>query len=536
MTVTNGGWGTTHPFGVIKVLSWADYIIDIYGDCLSFRTYHALAAAVRGSPPGAGDAEFWMVMVALDKSAARQDVGHDVVLAIWQELVGRELSPPSVQRFQGHPDLPALGRFSEDRLRTAGSGLYQRSGRLLLAEWVRECTWDGGGSAFLTWEPLAAGDPDAAIVARDLLAAAVGSLPRERDRTVLAQRLGAGGHGAMTLEEIGHGLQLPAERVRQIQSSAIDQLCQPHTPARGSHYVGRLISGLLEDAADDGVEPAAALVTLAEAACPGVPAMLAVLVLARLAGFSKYATVHLSAEVSSHYAVPQPAGAQRARSAVLAAERLARMLPRTEWPGGRKLAPPRHAIRPQRHADADGAGTWQSVKLEREVGYDSVAELSFIRMLDRAPQVLWFCEQPVAIGYSFDGRHRTYYPDLLMATGDGYCVLVEVKPLPDMPLAVNQAKAAAARQFCARHGWGYLLTDAGGQTLHDLLALPVPEPAAQAFAEALHAAGTMTWRDVKASRERHQLASLQVSALALQRGWEIRLAPYRITDANGLVA
>ncbi len=41
-----------------------------------------------------------------------------------------------------------------------------------------------------------------------------------------------------------------------------------------------------------------------------------------------------------------------------------------------------------------------------------------------APQVPWFCEQSAAIGYIFAGRHRTYYPDLLAATKDGYCILI----------------------------------------------------------------------------------------------------------------
>lgn len=62
------------------------------------------------------------------------------------------------------------------------------------------------------------------------------------------------------------------------------------------------------------------------------------------------------------------------------------------------------------------------------MAFESRDELSLIRALDMAPQVPWFCEQPAAIGYIFAGRHRTYYPDLLAATRDGYCILIEVKP------------------------------------------------------------------------------------------------------------
>jgi hypothetical protein len=470
------------------------------------------------------------------------DAGHpevraaDLVLEIWQELVGAVLSPAAAWRFSAHPDLATLCRYGEGRLRAAGADLYHRTGRLLLAEWVRECAWGGGGSISVDWARLAVGDPDAALMSRDLLAAAVASVPWERDRVVLAQRLGLDGDAGMTLQAIGESLGLTRERVRQLQNRAVDQMCRRHMPPWASNYVGEVIATVLSQAEDAGAELAVGLLTLAEAACPEIPAGLAARVLARLAGHSGNTSEHLAAEVMTLVAVRRTELAretQRARSAERAAERLGRMLPHAEWPGGRAPAPPCSAIRPQREAgNGDGAGTWESAKLAREVSYDSVAELSLIRALDRAPQILWFCEQPVAIGYTFAGRHRTYYPDLLAATGDGYCVLIEVKATPDMPLAINQAKAAAVRAFCARHGWGYLLTDAGGRTLHDLLTLPVPEQASREFAAALQQAGTMTWRDVKTHRERHGLTSLQVDALAIQRGWDIRLDPYRISAST----
>ena len=462
---------------------------------------------------------------------SRQPPG--AVLAIWQELVGFALSPASAGRFLARPELTVLCRYHEDRLRAAGAGLHQRSGRLLLARWARECAWDGGGSVALGWVPLALNDLDAVTVARDLLAAAVASVRSEQDRSVLAQRLGLDGDAAMTLAEVGAGLQLTSERVRRLQARALDQMCRRQAPPSAGNYAGEVIAGVISQAVAEGAGPAAALLTLAEAACPGTADGFAVQVLARLAGHDHYTSRHLAAEAMTLRAVHRTALADerhQAEQAEQAAERLDRMLQQAEWPGSQSPAPPRWSIRPQREADGDRAGSWPSAKLAREVGYDSVAELSLIRVLDRAPQVLWFCEQPAAIGYAFDGRHRTYYPDLLAVTDDGRCVLVEVKALPEMPLSVNQAKAAAARGFCARHGWGYLLTDANGRTLHDLAALDVPEPAAAGFARALGAAGTMTWREVKAQRRQHRLSAVQVSALAVQRGWEIRLGPYRISE------
>jgi hypothetical protein len=460
-------------------------------------------------------------------------VTPEEVLATWQGLVGWTLSPPRAEEFLARPEISTLGRHQAGRLRTAGAELHRRSGQLLLAQWARECAWDGGGTVTLDWARLAVSDADAVTVARDLVAVAVAGLPRERDRTVLAQRLGLDGDAALPLRDIGAGLHLSGERVRQVQDRAVGQLCRRHTPPSPGNYAGQVIAGVISEAADDGAEPAAALLTLAVAVCPGMPTGFAVQLLARLAGHNQHASRHLTAEVMTLLAVRRAQLARvprQARSAELAAERVGRMLQHAEWPGGRDPAPPRSAVRPQRATGGDEAGTWQSAKLGRAVAYESVAELALVRMIDQAPQVLWFCEQPAAIGYAFGGRHRTYYPDLLLATDDGACVLVEVKVLAEMPLAVNQAKAAAARAFCGRHGWGYLLTDASGRTLRDLARLAVPELAGQEFTRALRAAGTLGWRDVKAQRDRHGLTATQVSALALQRGWDVRLDPYRVSE------
>lgn len=78
----------------------------------------------------------------------------DLVLAIWQELNTHVLPPPRAQEFRNHPALSALCHHEPGRLRSSGADLYQQTGRLMLAEWARECTWDGGGSAALAWQAL----------------------------------------------------------------------------------------------------------------------------------------------------------------------------------------------------------------------------------------------------------------------------------------------------------------------------------------------------------------------------------------------
>ncbi len=139
--------------------------------------------------PGPGHAGNRAGNAAPPGQSATEPAGATLVLEIWQELVGARLSPDSVRRFRAHPDLTVLCHYDRRRLDVAGRQLYGRAGRLLLAEWARECAGDGGGTVNLSWAELAAGDPGAGVVARDLVAAAVGSLRSPRHRAVLTQRL-----------------------------------------------------------------------------------------------------------------------------------------------------------------------------------------------------------------------------------------------------------------------------------------------------------------------------------------------------------
>lgn len=486
--------------------------------------------SITGRGPGPGHAGNRARDAAPPGGSATEPAGPGLVLEIWQELVGATLLPDSVRRFRAHPDFTVLCHYDRRRLDAAGRQLYGRIGRLLLAEWARECAWDGGGTINLNWAELAAGDPDAEVVTRDLVAAVVESLPSPRDRAVLTQRLALDGDAPLTLQSIGERMGITRERVRQLQDRAMERMCRLRVPPGVRQYARQAIADVLNQAESAGVETGESLLTLAEAALPAVPVGLAAQVLAQLAGHSRQVSRHVAAEAVTLHAVRHAELAReacQARFAQRAAALLTRLLADAEWPGGRKPPPSRSLIIPQRgHDDAE---TWESAKLGRKVTFESRAELSLIRALDMAPQVTWFCEQPAAIGYIFEGRHRTYYPDLLAATEDGHCILIEVKPLLDMPLAINQAKAAAARAFCARNGWGFLVTDLR-RSLNGLATMPVPEEAAQQFTDALRETGTMTWQDIKARRAQGELTAVQVAALATQRGWYIRLSPYRMTE------
>jgi hypothetical protein len=456
------------------------------------------------------------------------------VLAIWQDIVGAALQPARAEQFLANPGLPTMCRYPEDRILAAGTELYRRTRGLRIAHWVRECAWDGGGTASLTWDQVTSLSPDAAIIIRDLLTAAIGGLPGERTQRIVMERLGLHGEPARTLRAIGADLDITGERVRQIQERALSQLRRRHQPPKPAHYVGEILAAVFADATGNGADVAHTLVALVDAADHTGSTRVLVQILAALTGHSDLARKHLSAEVETLVALRRAELVRNARDAAAAdraSERIGRMFSDVEWASGPAIVPDRSSITPQRAPnDQEGAGAWASTKLARAVSYESTGELRIIKTLDQARQIQWFCEQPVAIGYTLDGRHRTYYPDLMAVTDDGRCVLIEVKAQTDMATAINQTKMAAARAFCTRHGWGYLCTD-GYRSFQELQKLPIPESAAQVLTDALSRERRVMWADTAPIRAKYGITSLHIAALVVRRGWDLRLGPYRITES-----
>ena len=285
---------------------------------------------------------------------------------------------------------------------------------------------------------------------------------------------------------------------------------------------------MLNQAESGGAETGESLLTLAEAALPAVPVGLAARVLAQLAGHSRQVSKHVAAEAITRRVVRDAELAREARQAQFtkrAAALLTRLLADTEWPGGRKPVPPQSLIIPQRGHDAETCGRQQVGIVGAVPAGEDVTDC---RRLFAEPLHLW-CRIQHSYQRQFVPGLKRHLPSQLDGfPKDGYCILIEVKPRLDMPLAINQAKAAAARAFCARNGWGFLVTDLR-RSLNDLLTMPVPAEASRQFADALPKTGTMTWQDIKAHRAQCGLTAVQI-ALATQRGWYISLSPYRMTE------
>lgn len=178
----------------------------------------------------------------------------------------------------------------------------------------------------------------------------------------------------------------------------------------------------------------------------------------------------------------------------------------------------------------DSRDTWYSARLDRHFVYDSRCELNVIQLLASSDLVNDIQEQPLALGYTVAGRHRTYYPDLIVTLNDGRILLIEVKPVSYMPLTENQAKYTVARAVCRRNGWGFLVTD-GRRHLQDLAKHRVVPQVEEALTGAI-ARHPLTWRDVLNLRQKHDITYRDLCALILRDRWEFGLAPFRIAKAG----
>ncbi len=115
-----------------------------------------------------------------------------------------------------------------------------------------------------------------------------------------------------------------------------------------------------------------------------------------------------------------------------------------------------------------------------EIVYRSGWEAKLMRKLDESPSVIGWNSEEVVIPYisPVDGKAHRYFVDFLVVAkspkGDKVITLIEVKPYDQTvppkvgkgkrqdrliselsTYAVNQAKWAAAEEYCKRRGWHF---------------------------------------------------------------------------------
>ncbi|WP_329491375.1 hypothetical protein OG618_33535 [Kitasatospora sp. NBC_01246] len=483
----------------------------------------------------------------------------DDVRAEWERTIGHRLRAERRAEFVARPVVADLAVVAAPLRQAAARRLWEGEARLLLDDWLLECLCPGASRLTTDWAPIAERDPDTVLLLRELAAAAAAEIPAGRSREIVCRRLGLHDGPAESLAAVGEAFGISRERVRQLQVKAVRGMASTAAPATRS--LRTLLAGLsrVDDPpcpdgspdgspAGDGPDPldgsrtagaavadppaSARLLDLAEVLLPAVPVRQAALVIAQLAGARKLRAENLAAEAVTVRALRHDAARRelsRQGRIERAARRWAALEAEVSWFGAPQPAPPRGELAALRDtAGEDGrSGSWHCPKLGREVAYESETEWRVVQLLSFAPQIAYYQEQPLAIGYDFDGRRRTYYPDLLVATTDGRCVLIEVKPVYEMATAVNVAKYRAVEALCRARGWGLVATD-GWRTRRLLEDRPVDGRLEAALDEALARGGELTWHQVRAAAGALPLKSLDLAALVLRRGWVWRTHPYRL--------
>jgi hypothetical protein len=173
------------------------------------------------------------------------------------------------------------------------------------------------------------------------------------------------------------------------------------------------------------------------------------------------------------------------------------------------------------------SGSFFSEKMARDVQFESYMELQFLLMLEKAKDVVLYQEQPLVITYQFDGRHHTYYPDVFCVFEDGRGVMVEIKPRYQMALHINLTKWSALYKICLQNGWGLLVTD-GKRPFQKLQSYEysVEFQAALLTALANSEDGTISWKEYRSIRDRHNATLDDFVAIILKNRLEWTLQPF----------
>ncbi|MEI7229161.1 MULTISPECIES: sigma factor-like helix-turn-helix DNA-binding protein [Pectobacterium] len=365
-----------------------------------------------------------------------------------------------------------------------------------------------------------------------LVSAAVDSLSKERDRDILLMRLGTDEH-PHTLAEIAAKCGVSRERVRQLQERAFKRLAGK---SRYEGSPGAALKKLINAVSNSSYEIAIWVHRIVHRDFMTSSGLAAKFILCT-AGIQKVKREEIVGFFSDISLLQKAKLAKlreldRSRAAKERVEsELSGWLNHTDWPTVIAPPPPAAQLSSQRIVnDSDIAGHFYSQKLARTVQYESGLELNIMTQLERSDQVSFYQEQPVAIPYSFKDKLRKYYPDLLVATVDGRCLLVEVKPTDSMALSVNRAKANAGRAWAHARGWGWLVVS-DRHTLQQLEEHVIPAVKWTMIENELNASEVMTWRDMMGLRTRYELTRFDLTAYIIQSGAEVDRS-YRITARN----
>ena len=107
-----------------------------------------------------------------------------------------------------------------------------------------------------------------------------------------------------------------------------------------------------------------------------------------------------------------------------------------------------------------GISSWfHSVRLGRRIWCRSTYERAVVEQLDTSPIIQSFQSEPYAVPYEFEGRARSYIPDLEVEFVGGEKQLIEIKPKVLKQEPQNLVKFRAADRYAREHGMRFVVWD-----------------------------------------------------------------------------
>ena len=467
---------------------------------------------------------------------------RDEILAIWSSITGD--SPDSGPRQPPSSRLlDLLGGVDSTRLESAARAVLRSRGELDFASWALECEWPGIEDLTLSAEQIRAGDDIAQRTGVELLRVGIAGSDA-RKRAIMRMRLGLQGE-AMTLESLAKLFQLSRERIRQIQNNVLKRaaVTDIRVVRRPWHHTRDVLLAALRTAADtegtttdDTVLDPDLVLSFIELTTPAAPREVAVRLVGALCGVGSAACTPLIASVNERHAERARQHQQRLREEQKRGQltlKVRLLLENAHWPaadGRAALGPAKPLRAPIGPSRRSNPGSWWSPRLDREIGYDSEAELHMIQLLDLSDDLISsYCEQPITLSYTLYGERHDYHPDLLVDIADGRRLLIEVKGrIDDFALYENVVKFEAAKQFCQQLGWGFIATTNRMQTPHDLAARHVHDHVEELLADHL-AAGPTDWRHLHPLVRKHGILYSDIATLALRNRWYWHKDPFRLS-------
>lgn len=175
-------------------------------------------------------------------------------------------------------------------------------------------------------------------------------------------------------------------------------------------------------------------------------------------------------------------------------------------------------------------GIFYSGKCGRNIQYESGLELAFIKQLEELDNVRFYYEQPLQIKYKRNKIRKDYTPDFGVFLNTGEFVLVEIKDLPGMLENKVQMKIEGLIDFCARKGFGLLLTD--GKNTIDKINKAQTNKELEHDIMSIIRNGIIRRDEYKELINKHNATPMELYKIVLHNKLKYRSYPFHLKDGN----